>query len=83
MKIYIDKVTYKMKKQVLYLLEKVPYTEKGIEKSNTPRLEIEFKEKSISEAECKELFNVNRILVKEGKKYRLLPKYSEYKLIIN
>ncbi|MCO6175371.1 hypothetical protein NHF50_09980 [Flavobacterium sp. NRK F10] len=82
-KIYIEKGTYKIKKQVLYLLEKVPYKEKGVEKTNTPRLEIVFSEKKLSEAEVKSLFNIDNIVLKEGESYKLARKYIDYKLLIN
>lgn len=82
--IYINKVSFRIEKQILYLLDKVPYKNtKGIEKTDFPRLEISFKEAKQTASFRKSIFDPNSYIIIKGNSYTPSKKYSNYTLIKN
>ncbi len=81
--IEIDKTSFKIKKQILYFLDNVPYLEKGVKKNDTPRLEILINDKKISSEVIDEIFKTQNYNIKTKGEYTLSEKYSNYKLLKN
>lgn len=75
--VYVNKRTYKIEKQILYLLDKASYKNKnGIIKQDYPRLEI-----TISDRNSFDVFNINTFITMHGQNYLPSKKYSNYKLL--
>lgn len=79
--LYIDKKTYKIEKQILYLLEKAMFKDsKGVEKYDFPRLEITISDAKINEVDKKNAFDIKTYITKEGNEIKPSKKYSTYTL---